>query len=459
MIAAWVHSVDVPAEARAFISQALASAGVSVLEPELHREASAGIILTERQPANTAEVVHDTSRQGLTRVLVGVCSTDPPHSNDVWRCMDAGAADVVWHQTLDELRADIVARLTRWVDVDRLVEARTGVQGLEGHSPRWLNTLRQAAEAATYSQAPVLLLGESGTGKEMLARWMHVLDPKPQKREFVVLDCSSVIPELSGSEFFGHERGAFTGAVSPREGAFELANGGTLFLDEVGELSPALQAELLRVVQEGTFKRLGSSIWRDTRFRLICATNRNLLEDEAAGRFRRDFYHRIAGSVLRLPPLRERPEDVLVLAEHFIEQNRVGQVLPRLDPITRQFLLSRAYPGNVRDLKQLVAQLLQRHVGCGPITVGDIPESERETRPKQTDWRDEYFERAIIRALELGVGLRDITSAAAESAIRLALDVEHGSVRKAAYRLGVTDRALQMRRANRRTIARFDEAS
>src|SRR5678816_1272096 len=139
-----------------------------------------------------------------------------------------------------------------------------------------------------------LIAGESGTGKELVARLIHALDRREPKGPFVVLDCTTVSPELAGSEFFGHERGAFTTAVTAREGAFAMADGGTLFLDEVGELPLTLQAELLRVIQERVYKRVGSNIWKQVNFRLICATNRNLLEEEARGAFRRDFYYRLA---------------------------------------------------------------------------------------------------------------------------------------------------------------------
>src|SRR6185295_226461 len=150
-------------------------------------------------------------------------------------------------------------------------------------------------------------------GKELLARVIHALDPRPDKGELVVLDCTTIVPELSGSEFFGHERGAYTGAVGPRDGAFALAHGGTLFLDEIGELPLALQAQLLRVVQEGTYKRVGGNAWHKASFRLVCATNRDLKEEVARGRFRGDLYHRLATNASRLPPLRDRVEDILVL--------------------------------------------------------------------------------------------------------------------------------------------------
>src|SRR5205085_578959 len=198
----------------------------------------------------------------------------------------------------------------------------------------------QVIEIALFSDGSVLLLGESGTGKELLARLVHTLDPRPDKGELVVLDCTTVVPELAGSEFFGHERGAFTGAAASRDGAFALADRGTLFLDEVGELPLALQAQLLRVVQERTYKRVGSNVWKQTNFRLICATHRDLRQDVAAGRFRGDFYHRIASRVCRIPALRERRDDILPLTEHFLRELG-GDAEPGFDPGVGELLAQR----------------------------------------------------------------------------------------------------------------------
>ncbi len=193
----------------------------------------------------------------------------------------------------------------------------------------------------------------------------------------VVLDCSTVVPALSGSEFFGHEKGAFTGAAAARAGAFELADGGTLFLDEVGELPIPLQAELLRVIQEGTFKRVGSNTWRKSRFRLICATNRDLAAERAGGTFRNDFYHRIAGCRLHLPSLRERPEDIMPLFRHFFREAGPGRDAPHLEAAVRDLLVGRDYPGNVRDLRSLALRIGHRYLGTGVVTVGDVPDHER----------------------------------------------------------------------------------
>src|SRR5262249_20244908 len=155
-------------------------------------------------------------------------------------------------------------------------------------------------------------------------------------------------------ELFGHERGAFTGAVNPREGAFALADGATLFLDEVGELPLRLQAQLLRAIQEKTYKRVGGNVWQTTDFRLVCATNRDLTDAVERGEFRGDLYSRIGGWVFRTPPLRERPEDILPLSTHFLSTFLPEETLPELDEPVREYFLRRPYPGNVRELRQLV---------------------------------------------------------------------------------------------------------
>ena len=292
-------------------------------------------------------------------------------------------------------------------------------------------------------------MGESGTGKEGVAHLIHALDPRPQKRDLIIVDCTTIVSELSGSEFFGHERGAFTGAVGPRQGAFALADGGTLFLDEVAELPMGLQAQLLRVVQERMYKPVGGSTWHHTDFRMVCATNKDLLQEVAQGKFRHDLYYRIANWMCRLPALHDRMEDILPLVRHFMRQLQPNGEPPALDETVREYLLKREYPGNVRDLKQLVSRIMYRHVGPGPITVRDIPEEERPL-VDSSDWYDTTFEPPIRRALALGIGLKEIGRAVTETAIRIAIGEEEGNLRRAARKLRVTDRALQLRRAARR---------
>jgi transcriptional regulator with GAF, ATPase, and Fis domain len=342
----------------------------------------------------------------------------------------------------------MAARLKRWCEVEALVRSPLVASQLIGKSRAWVRTLRQVIEIAAFTKGSVLLLGESGTGKELLARLIHTLDSRPDKRDLVVLDCTTVVPDLAGSEFFGHERGAFTGAAFAREGAFALADRGTLFLDEVGELPLPLQAQLLRAVQERTFKRVGSNTWAQVAFRLVCATNRDLEGDMGRGGFRRDFFHRIASRVVHVPPLRDRLEDIVPLAEHFLREFLPQGCAPRLDPAVSDYLRQRAYRGNIRELRQLTARIADRYVGSqGLITPGDIPPDELIVLDDLPDWRDGAFENAIERAVALGGGLKDIGKAATDTALRIALSHENGNVQRAAKRLGVTDRALQLRRA------------
>jgi transcriptional regulator with GAF, ATPase, and Fis domain len=232
-----------------------------------------------------------------------------------------------------------------------------------------------------------------------------------------------------------------------RDGAFALANEGTLFLDEVGELSLPLQAQLLRAIQEKTYKRVGGNIWLRTNFRLVCATNRDLEDLVRRGQFRLDLYHRIAGWVFRTPRIEERREDILPLARYFLS-TVFPEEQPEIDAAVCEYLVNRTYPGNIRELRQLMERMAHRHAGSGPVTVGDIPEEDRPTDGGvPLAWPDERLERTIADAIALGASLKEISSATTAAAIRIAVQSEKGNLQRAAKRLGVTDRALQMRRA------------
>ena len=182
------------------------------------------------------------------------------------------------------------------------------------------------------------------------------------------MDCTTIVPELSGSEFFGHERGSYTNAVQSREGAFALADKGTLFLDEIGELPLNLQAELLRVIQEGTFQKVGSNNWQKTQFRLICATHRNLRELIDLHNFRQDLFYRISDFEFRVPNLKERIDDIPVLAKHFLREFFDKKDPPEFDTSVLEFLVRREYPGNVRELRQLIHRIALRHANHKKIT-------------------------------------------------------------------------------------------
>jgi transcriptional regulator with GAF, ATPase, and Fis domain len=261
------------------------------------------------------------------------------------------------------------------------------------------------------------------------------------------------VPELSGSEFFGHERGAFTGAHTQREDAFALGDGATLLLDEIGEVPLSLQVQLLRAIQEKSYKRVGGNVWQKSNFRLVCATNRDLDELVRRGQFRLDLYHRIAGCVFRTPTLAERKTDILSLAKHFLNDCLTPDV-PGFDSAVTEYLLNREYPGNIRELRQLIQRIALRHTGPGPISAGDIPEDDRPAGEMQRAWPDGDLERSISNALATGASLKEITQATAETAIRIAVQSEGSNLQRAASRLGITDRALQMRRATGRLEAK-----
>ena len=220
--------------------------------------------------------------------------------------------------------------------------------------------LTEAGRIARFD-VPVLIEGETGSGKELLARYLHARSPR-RRQPLVAVNCGAVPDELLEAEFFGHARGAFTGADSARPGLLEAADGGTLFLDEVGEMSPRGQGLLLRALQEREFRRVGEIRLRRSDFRLVAATHRPLAELAAAGRFRSDLFYRLSVVRLRLPPLRERKSELPELAAALLSRlsERHGLPLPRLSDEALQVLARRDWPGNVRELESVLAGALLR---------------------------------------------------------------------------------------------------
>jgi transcriptional regulator with GAF, ATPase, and Fis domain len=248
-----------------------------------------------------------------------------------------------------------------------------------GESPRMREVRRQLAAVAA-TDATVLLLGESGTGKELAARAIHRLSPRAPG-SFVELNCAAIPRELAETELFGHVRGAFSGATRDRVGRFEAAEGGTLFLDEVGELPAELQGKLLRVLQEGTYERVGDVRTRRADVRIVAATNRDLLAEIEAGRFRQDLYYRLAVFPIALPALRERHDDIPALADHLL--SRIGRRLhrrpPVLSPAQVAELSQRRWPGNVRELLNVLERAVISAPADEPIRLpdGDDPRDRR----------------------------------------------------------------------------------
>lgn len=369
-----------------------------------------------------------------------------------WQLLHAGAADVIAWKPDEGVTGFLCSRLKRWKLVHELVHSSIVQEAMIGESCVWKKFLTRVVEAAVFTSHHVLLMGESGTGKEMTAGLIHALDPRQGKGELVLLDCTTIVPELSGSEFYGHDKGAFTNAIYSRDGAFALADKGSLFLDELGELPMPLQAGLLRVIQEGTFKRVGSNIWNKTRFRLVCATNRNLKEEIKRGQFREDLYFRLASTVLTLPPLRERREDIPELVRFFLRQELKVIVAPVIDNTVMNYLVSRNYPGNVRELKQLVARIAMRYCGEGFISMGDIPEDEiPDVNDLKQAWsqQQQSMQQSIRLAIASGKDLLKIKNDVARLAMEIALEDCGGNLKLAAKRLNVEVRTLQyMRKRN-----------
>jgi transcriptional regulator with GAF, ATPase, and Fis domain len=306
-------------------------------------------------------------RGGMLGGLI-FCSTEPAAYDDAAAARARTIADcvalAVAHQRLAEEEQRAVEardRATRLeARVQRLTEelAQQGRHRILGGSRRWRDVLAQATKVAT-TEATVLLSGESGTGKEVIARFIHRASPRAEG-PFVALNCAALPEQLLESELFGHEKGAFTGAVSARAGRIEQAAGGVLFLDEVGEMSAAVQAKFLRVLQEREFERLGGERTLKADIRVLAATNRDLKVAIGARAFREDLYYRLGVFDVALPPLRERPEDIDLLFDAFVDE--VGRAVARpcsgVAQEVRDKLAAYTWPGNVRELRNVVERAL-----------------------------------------------------------------------------------------------------
>jgi len=264
------------------------------------------------------------------------------------------AALIGLREQADEATARAARLETRVRELTEELDTRTGYRRIVGESAEWRQVLTQSAQVAT-TDTTVLLLGESGTGKEVAARFLHRASPR-RSGPFVALNCAALPDQLLEAELFGYERGAFTGAMQSKPGQIEQAAGGTLFLDEVGEMPPAAQAKLLRVLQEREFQRLGGTRVLKANVRIVAATNRDLPAAIAQGRFREDLYYRLHVFAIQLPALRDRRSDVLPMSEAFLTE--IGRGLGRrpsgISPEARQLLLDYHWPGNVRELRNVL---------------------------------------------------------------------------------------------------------
>jgi DNA-binding NtrC family response regulator len=240
-----------------------------------------------------------------------------------------------------------------------------------------LEVYKQIAFAAD-ALAPVLVVGESGTGKELVARAIHQ-HGRRASRPFVAVNCGAIAETLLESELFGHERGAFTGAVARQRGKFEAAHRGTIFLDEIGDIGPNLQARLLRALQEGTIRRVGANEPIAVDVRVVAATNRDLESAVKQGSFRADLYYRLHVVSIVIPPLRERREDIPLLAEHFAQKHGRAEG-SAISPEARELLVAHDWPGNVRELENVIARALALNPS-GVVLPEDLPDAVRAARP------------------------------------------------------------------------------
>jgi len=260
----------------------------------------------------------------------------------------------------------------------QMLDKRYGFESILGRSGP-MDRLFEQMKLVAPTRSSVLIIGESGTGKELVANALHRASPRRNER-FLAINCGAIPSDILESELFGHERGAFTGAVARKIGKFELAHRGSLFLDEISELYPELQVKLLRVLEERQVMRVGGSELIDVDFRLIAATNRDLEREVSEGRFREDLYYRLKVVTLRIPPLRERPGDIPQLADHFLQLfcQEHGKPTMRLSPETLEVLSRLPWPGNVRELRNVMESVVVFHQG-EVIQPGDLPVEVRES--------------------------------------------------------------------------------
>lgn len=346
---------------------------------------------------------------------------------------------------VDEIRLTIqkaleASRLRRENEaLRRELQEKYGFSQLLGRSPA-MRRICELIVKVSDSRASVILSGESGTGKELVARAIHYNGPRG-KKPFVSLNCGAIPENLMESELFGHVRGAFTGAVDNKKGLFEMAEGGTFFLDEVGELPPALQVKLLRVLQEKSFRRVGGVTDIQVDARVIAASNRDLEKEVALGRFRQDLFFRLNVVRLHLPPLRERREDIPILAAHFLQKYAAesGRAIVAFSPEAMRCLEAYFYPGNVRELENAVESAVAVEGGT-QISLASLPLKLQQAAGatagpalEAADFPDE------------GVELEKMIDRLEQAYLKKALALSGGKKQEAAKRLGLTFRSLRYR--------------
>ncbi len=389
--------------------------------------------------------------EGLLTTMPVIILTAHGTGPNAMQAMQLGAYDFITKPLDIDLALATVARAIRHMELQREVEVlrqqRFKDSSLEdltdsderlkpqliGNSPAWIEVFKNIGRVAA-TDVGVLLLGESGTGKEVVARAIHQNSAR-SRRPFIILNCAALPPELLESELFGHERGAFTGAVAQKRGKFEAADGGTIFLDEIGELPLPLQPKLLRVLQEHSFERVGGTASIHADVRVIAATNRPLEDDVEQKNFRADLFYRLNAFTVRLPPLRERQSDILPLAEYFLgryaQRNQLASTGLSADAVVD--LQNYSFPGNVRELEHLIERAAVK-AGGRAITADLI----REELARDMSSAPGIFD---AQAAE-GMPFHEAVASWERHLIEKALNASQGNKSDAARRLGIHRRLL-----------------
>jgi two-component system response regulator HydG len=356
------------------------------------------------------------------------------------QALQAGAHDYLTKPLeIDELRIKVQQTLEFWrLKEDNILQRRRienlfDASRIVGRSSRMKQVLETVAMVAP-TEASVLILGESGTGKELIANALHQGSNRTDKR-FIKINCAALPETLLESELFGHEKGAFTGAVGRRPGRFELADGGTIFLDEIGEMSPSTQAKLLRVLQEREFEPLGSTRTVKVNIRIITATNRVIKDEVKKGTFREDLFYRLNVVPIELPPLRERREDIPLLIEHFLKiyNEKNNRRLKGFHPRALDALMRYSWPGNIRELENVVERAVIL-TADDYVQFSDLSEAIRGATedPLMGQFREGIRPGMTIREMERELILKT-------------LDDNEGNRTRTARILGITRRTLQLK--------------
>jgi len=396
--------------------------GIEVLKSSKKKNPNTVVIMISAYA--TAETAVEAMNQGAYDYV------PKPFDNEELKLAIANALD---YRTIEHEKEILCHQLKKTLHFRKIV----------GNSPLMMNIYKMIDQVAK-TKTNILITGESGTGKELIAMAIH--EESNRKTEpFVVINCSGIPETLMESEFFGHKKGAFTGATRDKKGLFEVADKGTIFLDEIGELSIPIQVKLLRVVQEKVFKAVGSNEDISVDIRFISATNKELEKEVIAGSFREDLFYRLNVIEIKLPPLRERKEDLRLLAQHFLEKysKEMGKKIAKISSYAIDLLNKYDFPGNIRELENL----MERSIALSSTNIL-LPDSLAISFHKQKWSKDDDLDRRLdidLNQMKNGVSLDDILADIERIHINKALEISQWKKQKAAELLGISFRSIRHR--------------